>query len=65
MRRVDARFCDKRGFENLQKLREPKKIKWLMEVYFAVSLRAEVVDGDVMNMSWNAMTPKRCRDRWQ
>ena len=62
MRRVDARFCDKRSCRNLQKLRKPKKIKWLMEVCFAVSMRAVVNDGDVMNRKWNAMMLERCRN---
>jgi hypothetical protein len=49
MRRVDARFYDKRSGGNLQKLLNSKKINWLMEVCFAVSMRLIAVDGDVMN----------------
>jgi methylthioribose-1-phosphate isomerase len=49
MRRVDARFYDKRSGRNLQKLLNSKKINWLIEVCFAVSTRVIVVDGDVMN----------------
>ena len=34
---------------NLQKSRKTKKIKWLMEVCFAVRLRLVASDGDVMD----------------
>jgi hypothetical protein len=62
MRRVVARFYEMRSCRNLQKLGKRKKIKWLMEVCFAVRMRLIVaVDGDVMKRNWNAMTRKRRR----
>jgi hypothetical protein len=48
LRRVVARFCEKRSCRNLQKRRKLKKIKWLIEVCFAVRLRVDTVAGDVM-----------------
>jgi hypothetical protein len=53
LRRVDARFYGKRSCTNLQELLRLKKIKWLMQVCFAVRMRLVAVDGDVMNRKWN------------
>jgi hypothetical protein len=58
LRRVDARLNGKRSCTNLQKLLKSKKIKWLLEVCFAVRMGLVAVDGDVMNRNWNAMTLK-------